>query len=42
MHLPFEEDFPPRARLEEAIVGTIVFFLFIAVLTMAPWWGMMV
>lgn len=40
-NLPFEEDFSPRNPLGEALVGSIVFFLFISALVFAPWWMML-
>lgn len=39
--LPFEEDFPPKTPIGEAIFGSIVFFLFISALVFAPWWMML-
>jgi hypothetical protein len=40
-NLPFEEDFPPRTSIGEALVGSVVFFLFISALVFAPWWMML-
>lgn len=39
--LPFEEDFPPRTHIGEAIFGFIVFLLFISALVFAPAWMML-
>lgn len=39
-NMPFEEDFPSATPFREALFGTLVFFLFIATLALAPW-GMM-
>ncbi len=40
-NLPFEEDLPPPPTFREALFGTLVFFLFIATLALAPWWVML-
>lgn len=40
-NMPFEEDFPSATPFEEALFGTLVFFLLIAALVFAPWWGML-
>jgi len=40
-NMAFEEDFPPTTPLRDALVGSIVFFLFIAALVFAPWWMML-
>ena len=40
-NMPFEEDFPTAAPFREALFGTLVFFLFIAALALAPWWMML-
>jgi len=39
--MPFEEDFPSATPFREALFGTLVFFLFIATLALAPWWMML-
>lgn len=39
-NLPFKEDFPPNTPFLEALFGTLIFFLFIAILALAPWWVM--
>ena len=36
-NMPFEEDSPRAASFREALFGTLVFFLFIATLALAPW-----
>lgn len=40
-NLPFEEDFPRATPFREALLGSLVFLLFIATLALAPWWMML-
>ena len=40
-NMPFEHDFPSATPFQEALFGTLVFFLFIAALVFAPWWVML-
>lgn len=40
-NMPFEGDFPSATPFEEALFGTLVFFLFITALVFAPWWVML-
>lgn len=37
-NLAFEEDSPLATPPGDAILGAAIFFLFIAVLALAPWW----